>query len=55
MAGLLIKELIARSDLERWLVVAPGRLVEQRQDELGEKFGLEFDILTCQSRSKMGQ
>ena len=46
MAGLLIKELIARSDLERCLIVAPGSLVEQWQDELGEKFGLEFDILT---------
>jgi SNF2 family DNA or RNA helicase len=46
MAGLLVKELIARSDLERCLIVAPGSLVEQWQDELGEKFGLEFDILT---------
>ncbi len=46
MSGLLIKELIARSDLERCLVVAPGSLVEQWQDELGEKFGLEFDILS---------
>ena len=46
MAGLLIKELRARSDLERCLIVAPGSLVEQWQDELGEKFGLEFDILT---------
>jgi superfamily II DNA or RNA helicase len=46
MAGLLIKELAARSDLERCLVVAPGSLVEQWQDELGQKFNLEFDILT---------
>lgn len=46
MAGLLIKELIARSDVERCLVVAPGGLVEQWQDELGQKFNLEFDILT---------
>ena len=46
MAGLFIKELIARSDLERCLVVAPGSLVEQWQDELGQKFNLEFDILT---------
>lgn len=46
MAGLLMKELIARSDLERCLVVAPGSLVEQWQDELGEKFSLEFDILS---------
>ena len=46
MAGLLMKELIARSDLDRCLVVAPGSLVEQWQDELGDKFNLEFDILT---------
>lgn len=46
MAGLLIKELIARSDLERCLIVAPGSLVEQWQDELGQKFSLEFDILS---------
>ena len=46
MAGLYIKELIARSDLERCLIVAPGGLVEQWQDELGQKFNLEFDILT---------
>ena len=46
MAGLFIKELIARSDLERCLVVAPGSLVEQWQDELGQKFNLEFDILS---------
>ncbi len=46
MAGLLIKELLARGDLERCLIVTPGNLVEQWQDELGEKFGLEFSILT---------
>ena len=46
MASLLMKELVARADLERCLVVAPGSLVEQWQDELGEKFGLEFDILS---------
>ena len=46
MAGLLIKELEVRGDLDRCLVVAPGGLVEQWQDELGEKFGLEFDLLT---------
>ncbi len=46
MAGLLIKELAARGDVERCLIVAPGSLVEQWQDELGEKFSLEFDILS---------
>lgn len=46
MAGLLIRELAARSDLDRCLIVAPGSLVEQWQDELGNKFGLEFELLT---------
>src|SRR4029077_13338278 len=38
MAGLLIKELLIRGDLERCLIVAPGSLVEQWQDELSTKF-----------------
>ncbi len=46
MAGLLIRELMIRGDVVRCLVVAPGVLVEQWQDELHEKFGLEFDLLT---------
>lgn len=46
MAGLLIKELMIRGDVERCLVVVPGALVEQWQDELHEKFDLSFDILT---------
>lgn len=46
MTGLLIKELVIRGDLQRCLVVCPGSLVEQWQDELYEKFGLPFDILT---------
>ena len=46
MAGLFIKELLIRGDLERCLIVAPGSLVEQWQDELSSKFGLSFDILT---------
>lgn len=46
MAGLLIKELMIRGDLDRCLIVAPGSLVEQWQDELSEKFGLSFDLLS---------
>ena len=46
MAGLFIKELIARGDLERCLIVCPGSLVEQWQDELDRKFQLPFDIAT---------
>ena len=46
MAGLLIKELIARGDLQRCLIVCPGSLVEQWQDELHRRFALPFEILT---------
>jgi superfamily II DNA or RNA helicase len=46
MAGLLMKELIARGDLQRCLVVCPGSLAEQWQDELYRRFHLPFQILT---------
>ena len=46
MAGLLIKELTARGDLERCLIVCPGSLAEQWQDELYRRFQLPFEILT---------
>lgn len=46
MAGLLIRELLMRADAERILIVAPGSLVEQWQDEMFEKFGLSFTIFS---------
>jgi superfamily II DNA or RNA helicase len=46
MTGLLIKELIIRGDVAKCLIVAPGSLVEQWQDELDQKFNLAFDIMT---------
>ncbi|MEW6187382.1 MAG: helicase-related protein [Thermodesulfobacteriota bacterium] len=46
MAGLLIKELIVRGDLQRCLIVCPGSLAEQWQDELFRRFQLPFEILT---------
>ena len=46
MAGLLIKELIVRGDLQRCLVVCPGSLAEQWQDELYHRFQLPFEIMT---------
>ena len=46
MAGLLIRELIARGDLERCLIVCPGSLAEQWQDELSQRFQLPFEIMT---------
>ena len=46
MTGLYIKELMARGDLKRCMIVCPGSLVEQWQDELYAKFHLRFEILT---------
>ena len=46
MTGLLLKELIIRGDVKRCLIVSPGNLAEQWQDELYQKFHLHFDILT---------
>ncbi len=46
MTGLLIKELMARGDLKRCLIVSPGSLVEQWQDELDSRFHLPFEIMT---------
>ncbi|MCY3564646.1 MAG: helicase-related protein, partial [Gammaproteobacteria bacterium] len=46
MAGLLIKELLIRGSLERCLIIAPGSLVEQWQDELNDKFDLPFAIMS---------
>jgi len=47
MAGLLIRELFMRGDLQRCLIVCPGSLAVQWQDELNYKFHLPFEILTA--------
>ncbi len=50
-----MRELLIRADAKRILIVAPGSLVEQWQDEMAEKFGLDFTLfsweLVEQSRS----
>lgn len=46
MTGLLISELRIRGDLNRCLIVCPGSLATQWQDELDRRFHLPFDILT---------
>ena len=46
MSGLLIRELMIRGDVRRCLIISPGSLVEQWQDEMGEKFSLEFEIFS---------
>ncbi|NJL41459.1 MAG: DUF3883 domain-containing protein [Leptolyngbyaceae cyanobacterium SM1_4_3] len=46
MAGLFIRELLIRGDLQRCLIVCPGSLAVQWQDELFQKFHMPFEILT---------
>ncbi|MDA7887738.1 helicase-related protein, partial [bacterium] len=46
MAGLLIKELLIRGDLKRCMIVSPGSLVEQWQDEMFQKFNIPFEVMT---------
>lgn len=45
MAGLLIRELMLRGDLERCLIVCPANLAEQWQDEMRDKFQTVFNII----------
>ncbi len=44
MAGLYVKEMMMRSAAERIIIVCPGGLAQQWQDELAEKFNLQFEI-----------
>ncbi len=46
MAGLFIKELVVRGDVQRCLICVPGNLAAQWQDELWFKFQLHFEIIT---------
>jgi superfamily II DNA or RNA helicase len=46
MAGLLIKELIVRGDVQRCLICTPGGLAAQWQDELWFKFQMRFEIMS---------
>ena len=46
MFGLLAKELQVRGDVHRCMVVCPGNLAEQWQDEMERRFHLPFEIMT---------
>ena len=54
MAGLLIKELMAREDVRRCLVVCPGNLDEQWQEEMQSRFQLHFEIMTREKLATAG-
>lgn len=46
MTGLLAKELQVRGDVHRCMIVCPGNLAEQWQDEMDRRFHLPFEIMT---------
>ncbi len=46
MTGLLSKELQVRGDVHRCMIVCPGNLAEQWQDEMERRFHLPFEIMT---------
>ena len=49
MTGLFIKELIARGDLVRCLICCPGSLTVQWQEELWNRFQLDFKNISNQT------
>ncbi len=52
MTGLLIKELLMRGNVERILIVTPGGLTKQwQEDELGVKFNIPFTLVNRSSFS----
>lgn len=55
MAGLLIRELLMRADVERVLIVAPGGLVEQWQEEMLDKFGMSFTLFSREHLEQLGE
>ena len=44
MAGLYLREMLARSSVKRCLIVAPASLIEQWRNELEDKFRLRFKV-----------
>lgn len=54
MTGLVLKEMMIRGDVARCLIVCPGTLVEQWQEELQQKFHIGFEILSGERINSVG-
>ena len=55
MAGMLIKELMARLQIERILILVPPLVLTQWQEELEQKFGLFFHIINRNTLHEYGR
>ena len=54
-AGLIIRELLDRGEIERFAVVCLPHLCDQWQEELVSKFGIEAEIIRSSTCSTIGQ
>lgn len=52
-AGLIVRELIDRGEVERFTVLCPPHLCEQWQQELAEKFSLEAEIVRTGTATRL--
>jgi superfamily II DNA or RNA helicase len=52
-AGLIISELVSRRRIGRILVLTPASLRDQWQDEMEEKFSLQFEVVDRESTQKL--
>ncbi|OXM13803.1 helicase [Paenibacillus herberti] len=54
MSGMLIRELLARKSADRILILVPPLVLKQWQEELNEKFGEQFTLITRSSLRDSG-
>ena len=54
MAGIAVKELLTRGDVRRILIVVPGSLTGQWQEELKERFNEDFTIIDSNMLQSLG-
>ncbi len=52
-AGLILRELMDRGEVERFSVLCPPHLVEQWETELGSRFGIDAVSVTSSSASRL--
>ena len=52
-AGLIVRELIDRGEIERLTVICPPHLCEQWQQELAEKFSIEAEVLRTGTATRL--
>ena len=52
-AGLIVKELLARGEIDRFTVICPPHLCEQWQSELADKFSIHAEVVRTGTASRL--